>query len=66
LKVPEDNVVWKALKRLIVSEGESIKPLELETLLTALVGGQSVDDESMMTAKIFSAQILGFENGSNV
>ena len=59
------EIKWGALKKLIVSEGESIAPADLDSFLAALLGGGNVNaslgDGNLFDPRSFADEILGFE-----
>jgi hypothetical protein len=61
----DQQVLWGALKKMLISEGESIATGDLEAYLTALVGSDATQLEKRneaFDAQKFSDMILGFED----
>eukprot|EP01036_Dinobryon_divergens_P027639 gene27639-36445_t len=60
----DGTVAWKGLRELLQGEGEQMSPADLDTFLIALIGSdsKSISDHMEYDAKLFSEQILGFED----
>jgi WD40 repeat protein len=61
----DGQLMWAELKKLLVGEGESIAPTDLQAYLTALIGDEAkyIDGRNRpFDARKFSDEILGFED----
>ena len=58
------EIAWGKLKELLVAEGESISPSDLETFLAALLGGNAdgLRANTLFDPRSFADEVLGFEN----
>jgi hypothetical protein len=58
------EIKWSTLKQLLIAEGESVAPADLDAFLAALVGGSantSPENSSLFDPRRFADEILGFE-----
>lgn len=65
LNFPSTNTIsWDALQHCLLNEGEPISNDDLNAFLVALTGANSdsISPDSAYNAKIFSEQLLGFED----
>ena len=57
---------WKKLRDALTNHGEKISLEDLNSYLVALTGGDStsLSDDKIFDSKVFSQQLLGFEDFS--
>lgn len=59
------SLKWGDIKKLLMSEGETISPTDIDAYLSALMGpdgASQLDDLKEMSASAFADQVLGFQD----